>query len=62
LFLVSYAALAVGLAVAVSARHAWRNMAEPALYSMILVFVLAAGAFTRFRLIREVEYHEPFSA
>lgn len=62
LFLVSYAALAVALAVAVSARHTWRNMAEPALYFMLVVFVLAAGAFTRFRLIREVEYHEPFSA
>jgi len=61
-FLASYAALAVALAAAVSAWHAWPNMAEPALYSMVLVFVLAAGAFVRFRLIREVEYHEPFSA
>lgn len=62
LFLASYLALAVALAVAVSARDVWRNMSEPAIYSMLLVFVLAAGAFTRFRLIREVEYHEPFSA
>ncbi len=62
LFLASYAALAVALAMTVSVRHEWPNMAEPALYSMVLVLVLAAGAFTRFRLIREVEYHEPFSA
>lgn len=58
LFLVSYALLAA----AVSVWGAWERMGEPALYTMVLVVVLAAGAFARFRLIWEVEYHEPFSA
>lgn len=62
LFLASYTILAGALAAAVSVWGAWERMGEPALYIMVLVLVLAAGAFARFRLIREVEYHEPFSA
>lgn len=62
LLLVSYAFLAAMLAVVASIWSAGGPMQTPALYTMVLVVALAAGAFARFRLIREVEYHEPFSA
>ncbi|MCZ7663612.1 MAG: hypothetical protein M5U22_12090 [Thermoleophilia bacterium] len=57
----SYAALAVALALAVSAWEAWEGAREPAMYVAVLVAVLAFGVYWRFRLLREVEYHEPFS-
>ncbi|MHB8869775.1 MAG: hypothetical protein ACYC6T_06815 [Thermoleophilia bacterium] len=60
--LASYAALAMGLALAVSAWEALEGFREPAVYTMITILVAASGVYWRFRLLREVEYHEPFSA
>lgn len=59
--LASYALLAVALAVVVWIWTGPGAMRVPAGYLALLIAVLAAGAFWRFRLIREVEYHEPFS-
>ncbi len=60
--LASYVALALLLALAVSAWESWEGFREPALYAALLVLTAASGVYWRFRLIREVEYHEPFSA
>jgi len=62
LFLGTYALLAMALAAVVSAGRAWDAAAEPAFYAAVLVIALAVAAFWSFRLVREVEYHEPFSA
>ena len=58
----SYAALAVALALSVSAWESWEGFRQAALYAMLAVVIAASGVYWRFRLIREVEYHEPFSA
>ncbi|GAB4264517.1 MAG: hypothetical protein Kow00122_20010 [Thermoleophilia bacterium] len=61
-FVASYAGLAVALALAVSAWEAWEKAREPAAYAGLLVIALALAVYRRFRLLQEVEYHEPFSA
>ena len=54
---------AVVLAVAVSAWEAYAGTARASTSTSALLLVVAAGgAFWRFRLVREVEYHEPFSS
>lgn len=60
--LASYAALALALALAVSAWEAWEGFRGPAAYAIVAVVLAASGVFWRFRLLREVDYHEPFSA
>lgn len=60
--LASYASLAVGLALAVSAWEALEGFREPAAYAVAAILVAASGVYWRFRLLREVDYHEPFSA
>lgn len=60
--LASYAALALGLALVVSAWESWERAREPALYAALAVLIAASGVYWRFRLIREVEHHESFSA
>ncbi|NLT35415.1 MAG: hypothetical protein GXX83_05915 [Gaiellales bacterium] len=57
----TYAALAVALAVVVWMWLGWGVAREPAAYAGIAIFILAAGAYWRFYLVKEVEYHEPFS-
>lgn len=60
--LASYAALALGLALAVSAWEALEGFREPAAYAVVAILAAASGVYWRFRLLREVDYHEPFSA
>jgi len=60
--LASYAGLAVGLALSVSAWESWGELREPAAYAALAVTVAASGVYWRFRLVREVEHYESFSA
>ena len=65
--LVGLVAACVILAVALAAyRWAWdalRVIGDPVTAAVLLLIVAcAASSFWRFRLVREVEYHEPFSA
>lgn len=57
----TYAVLAVALAVVVWMWLGWGVARQPAAYAGTAIFILAAGAYWRFRLVKEVEYHEPFS-
>lgn len=57
----TYAGLAVALAVVVWMWLGWGMMREPAAYAGMGVLALALAAYWRFRLVKEVEYHEPFS-
>jgi hypothetical protein len=59
--LASYAAMALALALAVSAWHAYPGLREVFFYVALLIVAASGGVFWRFRLVREVEYHEPFS-
>ncbi|GAB4245930.1 MAG: hypothetical protein Kow00129_06040 [Thermoleophilia bacterium] len=58
----SYAGLAAGAAVLLSAWREWGVPATVAAYGAVLLFVLAGAVYWRFELLREVEYHEPFSS
>jgi hypothetical protein len=58
----SYAALALALALAAWAWQEFGALREIFLYVGLLVLAAAGGVYWRFRLQREVEYHEPFSA
>jgi hypothetical protein len=65
--LVGLVAACVLLAVALAAyRWAWdalRAVSDPVTAGVLVVILAsAASSFWRFRLVREVEYHEPFSA
>ena len=65
--LVGLVAACVLLAIALAVyRWAWdglRAVSGPATAAVLLLIVASAvSAFWRFRLVREVEYHEPFSA
>ena len=55
--------LAVALAVYRWAWDALRGVSDPLTAAVLLLIVACAtSAFWRFRLVREVEYHEPFSS
>lgn len=58
----SCAGLAVALALLVSAWESVEGAREAVAYGMLAVLVFAVGVFWRFRLVREVEHHETFSA
>lgn len=60
--LASYAGLAMVLALVASAWESWNEFREPALWGAAAVVIAASGVYWRFRLIREVQHHEPFSA
>lgn len=62
LLLVTYAALAVALALFVSNLQAHEIARQASFYALLVMGALTAGAFFRLRLVREVEYHEPFSS
>ena len=57
----TYAGLAVARAVVVWMWLGRGMMREPAAYAGMGVLALAVAAYWRFRLVKEVEYHEPFS-
>ncbi len=61
-FLASYAVLGVLLAAVLSAGSTWQSAAALSPYAIMLLAALAVASFARFRLVKEVEYHEPFSA
>lgn len=61
LMLASYAALAVALAVVVWMWLRVEVVRGLAAYAAVAVLLLAVGAYWRFHLVKEVEYHEPFS-
>ena len=59
--LVSYTALALALGVVVWVWTGWEHAREVATYAGAAIAAMTIGVYWRFRLIREVEYHEPFS-
>lgn len=60
--LVDLVVLAVVLAVLLTARSRWPAISEPLFWGIVPLFLGAWGVVSRFRLLREVVYHEPFSA
>jgi hypothetical protein len=60
--LASLAALAVGLALLVSAWESWEGGRQPVAYGVLAVVVASVTILWRFRLVREVEHHETFSS
>ena len=44
-----------------SAWQAYQGLREVFFYVALLIVAAAGGVYWRFRLLREVEYHEPFS-
>ncbi|NLE74166.1 MAG: hypothetical protein GX604_06030 [Actinobacteria bacterium] len=57
----SYVALAAALGVVVWVWAGWENAREIVVYVGAVIVALTVGVYWRFRLIREVEYHAPFS-
>lgn len=57
----SYTALALLLSVVVWVWSTWEQARDVALYVGLLLLALTSVVYWRFRLSREVEYHEPFS-
>jgi hypothetical protein len=58
----SFAAMAVALAFAAWGWEKAGALRDVYLYIGLLVLASAGGVYWRFKLLREVEYHEPFSA
>ncbi|NLG67386.1 MAG: hypothetical protein GX536_06705 [Actinobacteria bacterium] len=59
--LASCVALAMALGVVVWVWSRWENARQVAVGVAFLILVLTSMVYWRFRLLREVEYHEPFS-
>lgn len=57
----SYTALALLLSVVVWVWSNWEQAKDVALYVGLLLLALTSVVYWRFRLSREVEYHDPFS-
>ena len=54
--------LALVAALLAAARGWWPALREPLAWAMVPLLLVAWGVVARFRLVREVVYHEPFSA
>jgi hypothetical protein len=61
LLLAMYAALAIAVALSVASLSADEIARQASFYTLLVTGALTGGAYWRFRLVREVEYHEPFS-